>query len=294
MSKRTLSCASEEIAKLVGIAPPVLPTVLRGGTRLTGRWVNDPYEGYVGAMGQHVVAATFGGSGEATATIDGKRIVAPTLPGTITLAPRGHEGHWRISGRISVSNIYLSHDRLVGCADRLAEGRAFELLDRVNHHDARLFAIMKLICDEIEQPEHHSLVFLEHALDLMCFQLLRSHSTLANPALQPQKGLAQWQVRRVLAYMREHIGADVALQDLADVVGMSRFHFCSAFRAATGSPPHEYLARMRIKAACELLRGGHLPIKHVALAVGYGTPSAFSAAFHKAMGMTPRQFRREA
>lgn len=294
MSTRTLSCASEEITKLVGVAPPVLPTVLRGGTRLTGRWLNDPYEGYVGAMGEHVVAATFGGFGEATARIDGKRIVAPSLPGTITLAPRGHEGHWRITGQVSVSNLYLGHERLMSCADQMAEGHAFELFDRVNHPDAKLFAIMKLICDEIDQPEHHSQVFLEHALDLACLQLLRSHSTLGNPVLQPQRGLAQWQVKRVLTYMRENIGTDITLQDLADVVGMSRFHFCSAFRVATGSPPHEYLTRMRIKVACGLLKDALLPIKQIALAVGYGTPSAFSAAFHKAMGMTPRQFRAQA
>jgi AraC family transcriptional regulator len=293
MDTRILSNASDEISKLVGVAPPVLPDTLRGGTRLTGRWLNDPYEGYVAPMGEHVVAATFEGRGEAIARIDGKRIIAPTLPGSITIAPRGHDGHWRITGRIAVSNIYLGHDRLLGCAEQLAEGHSFELLDRVNHVDEKLFAIMKLICDEIEQPEHHSQVFMEHALDLVCLQLLRSHSTLSHLLFQPERGLARWQIKRVTNYMRENIGTAITLQDLAGVIGMSRFHFCSAFRRATGLPPHEYLTRMRVKMACELLNDVRLPIKHVALAVGYGTPSAFSAAFRKVLGITPRQFRRQ-
>lgn len=294
MSARPLSSAPETLSRLVGTAPPVMPYALRGGTRVTGRWSNGPYEGYVAPMDEHVVAAIFEGAGHATANIDGKRIVAPSLPGSITLAPRAHDGHWRLSGQITVSNIYLGHGRLLGCADQVAEGRAFELLDRVNHADAKLFAIMKLICDEIDCPEHHSRVFIEHALDLFCHQLLRSHSTLGNPVFQPARGLARWQVKRVLDYMRENVGADISLQDLADVVGMSRFHFCGAFREATGSPPHEYLTRMRMKRACELLDDHRLQVKDVALAVGYGTPSAFSAAFHKVMGMTPRQFRRQA
>lgn len=293
MKAKTLASASDGIQRLVGTAPPVLPSILRGGTRLTGRWLNDSFQGYLTPLSEHVVAATFDGAADVTAKIDGKKFSASQGPGAITIAPRGHDGHWRLEGQIQVSNLILSHERLIGCADQLAEGRVFELLDRVGHADAKLFAIMKLICDEIEQPSHHSLVFLEHALDLACFQLLRCHSSLANLALQPQQGLAQWQVKHVLTYMRENLGANIALQDLADTVGMSRFHFCSAFKAATGSPPYEYLTRMRMKVACDLLRNSLLPIRHVGLAVGYGTPSAFAAAFHKAMGRTPRAFRRD-
>ena len=266
---------------------------MRGGTRLTGSWVNEPYEGYVGPMQEHVIAAIFEGDGEAVAQIDGKRIVAPTRPGMITLAPRGHEGHWRLTGRVTVSNIYLGHERLLGCAEQLDEGRAFELVDWVNHADAKLFSIMKLICDEVDHPQHHSLVFMEHALDLLCYQLIRSNSTLGDPVLKPQRGLARWQVKRVVTYMRENIGANITLQDLADVVGMSRFHFCSAFHEATGSPPHDYLTRMRMKVACDLLKDQIMEIKYIALAVGYSTPSAFSAAFRKVLGVTPRAFRRD-
>jgi AraC-like DNA-binding protein len=115
-------------------------------------------------------------------------------------------------------------------------------------------------------PERNDL-YVEHALDLLCLQLLRAHSSLGDPSLQMQRGLARWQVKRVTDYMREHIGAEINLQDLANLVGMSRFHFCSAFRQATGSTPHACLVRMRMRKACRLLADDTLQIKDVALAV---------------------------
>jgi len=291
MNSRRLIDATSELSKLVGSPPPVMPYLLRGSTKLTGRWINDPYEGHISPMNEHVIAATFHGNGIAHARVDGKYTRSRTLPGGITMAPKGHDGDWQITGRVVVTNIYLGHERLLGCADQVAEGRAFELLDRFNEPDPKLFSIMQIIGDEIDCPRQHSMLFIEQMLDAFCLQLLREHSTLGNPVEQMQHGLANWQVKRVSAYMRDNLGADISLQDLADVVGMSRFHFCSAFRSATGAPPHEFLTRLRIKAACELLKDHRTPIHAVSLAVGYTTPSAFSATFRRIVGVTPRRYR---
>ena len=292
MPPRRLSNATDEITRIVGKAPPVLPRVLHGGTRLTGRWSNEPYDVQLRPMQEHVIAATFAGVGHVVATIDGGTYARPCRPGTITMAPRGHDGHWRLDANIQVSNIYLGHDRLQACADTLAEGRGYELLDRVNHADPRLFAIMRLICMEVEAPGPHMLLYLEQAVDLLCLELVRNHSTLGRFVFDPQRGLAHWQVRRVTGYMRDNLGTEISLQDLANLVGMSRYHFCSAFRRATGLAPYECLTRMRMDMARDLLARTSLQVGDVAHAVGYGTASAFSSAFRKLEGVTPREFRR--
>jgi AraC-type DNA-binding domain-containing proteins len=292
MTRMRLTEASQALTALVGDAPPVRPYKLAGGTTLTGRWVNPPYEGHVAPMNEHVVAATFTSGGTAYAKIDGKQIVAPCRRGAITLAPRGHDGDWRITDKVVVTNVYIGHSRINDCGDQIAEGRAFELLDRANCSDRKLFYIMKILADEVEAPQHHSLLFIEQMLDALCLQLIRAHSTLGDPLHYMQRGLARWQVKRVVAYMRDNIATPILLQDLANLVGMSRFHFCSAFRAATGTPPHEFLTRIRIQRACELLRTGDIPVKEVGIAIGYTTPSAFSATFHRVVGISPRDYRR--
>lgn len=84
---------------------------------------------------------------------------------------------------------------------------------------------------------------MEHLIDLLCLQILRAHTSFPAPsAARPYRGLAQWQVKRVTAYMRDHLAQDIGLQDLADVVRLSRFHFCSAFRMATGHTPQDLMS----------------------------------------------------
>ena len=121
-----------------------------------------------------------------------------------------------------------------------------------------------------------------------------SSSSLPNVewTVQRRRGLANWQVRRVTAYMSERLDQEVGLRELAQLINLSRFHFCTSFRLATGQTPREWLIARRIERACKLLAQPSLSITKVGLAVGYATPSAFAATFHKRMGMTPSEFRR--
>ena len=92
--------------------------------------------------------------------------------------------------------------------------------------------------------------------------------------------------------MEDFIDREIGLEEMASMVGLSQFHFCTAFRLATGMSPHSYLTALRMTRARKLLGEPDLSIIQVALAVGYQTPSAFTATFRKANKMTPREFRK--
>jgi AraC family transcriptional regulator len=92
--------------------------------------------------------------------------------------------------------------------------------------------------------------------------------------------------------MRDRLDQDIGLNELAALVNLSRFHFCTAFRLATGHTPHEWLTRLRMERARELLSEAEVRITEIALEVGYKTPSAFTASFRKVVGVTPSEFRR--
>jgi AraC-like DNA-binding protein len=83
----------------------------------------------------------------------------------------------------------------------------------------------------------------------------------------------------------------VTLLDLAAVAGLSRMHFASQFRAATGRRPHEYLLRQRIRRADELLRESTMTIVDIALSVGFQTQPHFTTVFKRFVGYTPLQWR---
>ncbi|KOF20840.1 AraC family transcriptional regulator [Ensifer adhaerens] len=294
MSVNTLADTTIHIRRLQGgLAPPVAPEVFFGDTRLVSRWRNEPFEYDLPPLKHHVLAAKFAGSGMASVKIGRQLVHGPALAGTITLAPRGHAGFWRADAPVEVSNIFLGHNRLLACADQLGNGREPELLDRVNFGDPKLFAIMSMINDEIGLRDAMSHLFVEQLLDLVCLQLIRAHSA-ATVAIAPgpRSGLSGWQLRRVTHYMRENLAADIRLQELADLVNLSRFHFCTAFRIATGYTPHAWLTRQRIAYAKTLLKDRTLRIGDIAFAVGYETQSSFAVSFRKVVGLTPREFRR--
>jgi AraC-like DNA-binding protein len=105
-------------------------------------------------------------------------------------------------------------------------------------------------------------------------------------------GLAGWQCRLVTRHIEEHLAETLSLASLADLVGLSRYHFCRAFKQSFGVPPHHYHMERRIAHAKLLLANQATSVTEIGLDVGYGQTSAFSAAFRKATGSTPSHFRR--
>jgi AraC family transcriptional regulator len=285
--------AESVVGRLLGMPPPVIPIDVAGGTKVTPPWPNPPFEGRLPGFKEHVVVAHLGGHSQASVRVDGRLHAAATVPGTVSICPRGHDTVRRSDGAIEVVSLFLDPDRLRSCSEQTANGREPEVLDRLGADDPKLFAILRLLGEEVQPHDIPSRLFLEHLVDLLCFQLLRAHTSFqAPPATGSNRGLAQWQVKRLTAYMREHLAQDIGLQDLADIVRLSRFHFCTAFRIATGHTPYEWLTRLRMEMARKLLADSALRITDIALAVGYKTPSAFAVTFRRHVGVRPTDFRR--
>ena len=99
-------------------------------------------------------------------------------------------------------------------------------------------------------------------------------------------------IRAALALLhREHHRA-LALRELARAAHMSTFHFARRFKALLGFTAMEYLEKLRIGRAQELLLARpELRLGAVALSVGYADPAYFSRVFRKCLGVSPRAYR---
>ena len=87
-------------------------------------------------------------------------------------------------------------------------------------------------------------------------------------------------------------GHSWTLQALAARAGMSRSTFALKFKATVGKAPMEYLARWRMLLAGDRLANSSDPVSVIALSLGYESESAFSTAFKRVMGCSPRQYGR--
>jgi transcriptional regulator GlxA family with amidase domain len=83
----------------------------------------------------------------------------------------------------------------------------------------------------------------------------------------------------------------ISVDQLAERVALSKYHFIRRFSASTGLTPGAYLTRVRIEKAMEFLRGTTLSIEQIAVQVGYSSGSYFIKAFRGLTGLTPGEFR---
>ncbi|HEX7798305.1 MAG TPA: AraC family transcriptional regulator [Vicinamibacterales bacterium] len=88
-----------------------------------------------------------------------------------------------------------------------------------------------------------------------------------------------------------HQGSELTLVRLAKEAHLSPFHFLRTFEAVTGTTPHRYMRRMRLRAAAVRLSSSETKIVDVAFESGFGDVSNFNRAFRAEFGVTPTTYR---
>ena len=119
------------------------------------------------------------------------------------------------------------------------------------------------------------------------------HQLKPAPALQfhlPQPG--DERLRDVTAILAEDPGSDRTLAELGRAVGAGERTLSRLFRAETGMTFPQWRAQLRLHHSLTLLASG-LSVTAAAVACGYSTPSAFTAAFHATFGTTPGTYRKD-
>ena len=94
------------------------------------------------------------------------------------------------------------------------------------------------------------------------------------------------------AYLDEHFAEpDLKMMFVAQKFNVSPSHFSTLFHQEFGETFRDYLGKLRLNHAKELLRTTNLKIAEVAYQSGFNDPHYFSYTFKKRTGKTPRQFR---
>ena len=146
---------------------------------------------------------------------------------------------------------------------------------------------------ELRNGQAGSDLVMQHLAHLMLVQALRVH--LHSEGAERTGwffSLADKQIGAALRAIHAEPGRLWTLQQLGEIAGMSRSTFAASFRGRVGEPPMQYLARWRMLLACDRLEHSGDPVSRVALSLGYESESAFSTAFKRIMGCSPRQYGR--
>lgn len=103
------------------------------------------------------------------------------------------------------------------------------------------------------------------------------------------KNLYEGFANHISEYVQENLDQEIVIEDLAAMVGVSKYHLNRLFQATTGFQLGEFIQRRRLLHAYSLLAKGNSSVIDVSLAVGYESHSAFSRAFQKAFDCKPNE-----
>jgi AraC family transcriptional regulator len=224
-------------------------------------------------------------------TLHGRRTSGSVAPGHLAILPPDADTRWIFNRSADVVLVYVSSDLL---AETIVENvgrdpRAVDIVPRFLIRDLVLERTAHRLLRQIAEPHPESSLAAEAlALDLVA-HLLVAHSNLTVP-LGRTRPIAPNRLKRAHEFVWANLERPLSLREMAQVAGMSVFHFARGFREATGLPPHRYLVEQRLLRARTLLHDAKRPVGDVARAVGY-THSHFTALFTRYMGMAPSKFR---
>ncbi|WP_370617248.1 AraC family transcriptional regulator [Mumia sp. Pv 4-285] len=213
--------------------------------------------------------------------------------GAFLLLPRGGEALLRSTTtttlytgnlRLEVSDgdrlVRLMPDTVLACCFRAAEPVMGPLLDAMD--------------DEVRRARPGSSSLTTRIANLVMVAAIRQWAESGCGAASGWLGaIRDPHVARVLAAIHDDPGSPWTVASLAQVASASRSQFSEQFRAAVGDSPHRYLTAVRMRKAMDLLRTG-TPSTYVASVTGYGSEAAFSRAFRRHTGLSPRAWRQAA
>lgn len=116
-------------------------------------------------------------------------------------------------------------------------------------------------------------------------------SMISNQVLVQQQNSEPPVITKAKAFITEHQGDDISLGDVAKAVNTSTFYFCKMFKKVTGINFTNYLSRVRIEKAKNLLLNPNLRISEIAFEVGFQSLTHFNRVFKKIVGRAPTEYR---
>ena len=234
------------------------------------------------------------GAGSATAAkahdAGGRNRFADLRPEHISIVPSGqpHTIDWRTPA--NVRTIYVPPqllDRWAGETGPIEIGCHFNAADRL------LIELIDVLFRAVDDPD--TSLYLD-AVEWTLLGHIATHYSLGGELVsEPNVArLSRSALEQVVRFMHDNISSRISLEDIAVQARLSPYYFSRRFRAATGQSPYQFLLRIRMVRATELLlERRELPLVQVAELCGYTSQSRFSDNFKRHHGMTPAIYRRE-
>ena len=103
--------------------------------------------------------------------------------------------------------------------------------------------------------------------------------------------LKDFYIQEAITFMEHNYHREITVEDMANVCKLNRSYFSKLFKDSMGCPPQEFLIRMRLSKAADLMKGTGKSIGDISSMCGYPNQLHFSRAFKQRYGVSPREWR---
>ena len=226
-------------------------------------------------------------------TQDGKTHTGLYHKGDLLITPANTPLFVRWQGEENCLQIQLTAQFLQSVARETLEedGTRLELVPTFQTRDLQLEAIATMLFTEFQENPAGNRLYLDSLANILAVNLLRQHATSKPQLPIYEGGLPQRQLMQVLDYIDAHLEQNLKLENLAQLLEMSQFHFSHLFKQSLGLAPYQYLIQQRVERAKQLLKHTERSIVDIAFACGFNSHSHLSKTFRQITGMTPKAYR---
>jgi AraC-like DNA-binding protein len=214
---------------------------------------------------------------------DAKPLWDSAANGAVRIGPEAGEDTYLCGGHFSFDDANASI--LIDVLPSLVHVRAADPRSKLLAH------LSELLLAEVEASAVGGSLALDHLAQILFIHMLRAHAGQADRPAGWLGALRDDGIGTALRAMHADVAHRWTLKELAGISHMSRSAFAASFKNQVGTAPLEYLIEWRMSLARDALRRGTRSISELAFATGYESESAFSTAFRRVVGSSPRQFR---
>jgi AraC-like DNA-binding protein/ligand-binding sensor protein len=154
---------------------------------------------------------------------------------------------------------------------------------------------VKVDLKKLETAYFHSRVVSteQYQAMLRLLEIFAQHlSIVSNQVMLQQQNEEPPMVHRAKEFINQHKSENLSLGQVARSVNVSVFYFCKIFKKATGLHFTEYLSRVRVEKAKNLLLNPNLRVSEIAFEVGFQSLTHFNRVFYRLVGRSPTAYRR--
>ncbi|SHL94487.1 AraC family transcriptional regulator [Halomonas cupida] len=256
-------------------------------------WPHGPIHDVIQPMSEHVLIASFGPM-QRVQRCTGRLLEHTTLrANTLTIIPAGSSSRWDLEGAVDVMHFYLPPSLLTQTAEQLDQIPSEDIQLRTAHPDTTASQLLAMIMSTLDSSATVDTLFRQQLASSLVTYLLKEYVSSTPRPIAAPGGLSRQTLKAALERLDSSCDADVSLKALAEESGLSTYHFCRAFKKSMGVPPHAWLRQRRLDRAKSMLRDTKMGIATIAEELGYGSHTAFTAAFKRMTGTSPSRWRHE-